>query len=154
MCLLFLYTVYQSCLISRAYAAKVHYLLICFLHAPALYMLCDMELFNKQEMLPHGRLSTLADALERQGLLRPEEDQQQLSRNEMLERRMQHLESVIEGHVGHIAALRESVQRVAGRVGVHCGLLGQCLLNKRLLLALSYARCLQLRDLRLRGFPL
>ena len=60
------------------------------------------------------RLDELTATLQAQGLIQPTDDAGELSRVQLLERRLEHLESVIEGHVAHIAALRESVQRVAG----------------------------------------
>ena len=73
------------------------------------------------------RLANLQAKLQREGLIGSGEDAQQVTREEMLDRRLQHLESVIEGHVAHIIGVRESVQRVAGeRRSLRRGVGGGC----------------------------
>lgn len=54
--------------------------------------------------------------LHQQGLWRDGADPELVPREELVNRRLQHLEHVIEGQVAHICAIRESVQRTAGDV--------------------------------------
>lgn len=61
-------------------------------------------------------MNKLVHQLRREGLLRDGDDLEQLPKQDLLNRRLNHLESVIEGQVAHICALRESVQRVAGEL--------------------------------------
>jgi len=67
-------------------------------------------------MLP-CRLTKLGQQLREQNLLPDGADPGQMPREDLLSRRLQHLEGVIEGQVAHICTLRESVQRTAGAQG-------------------------------------
>jgi hypothetical protein len=59
-------------------------------------------------------LETLTEQLEQQGLFPAGADPLLVQREDLVKRRLQHLESIIEAQVAHICTLRESVQRIAG----------------------------------------
>jgi hypothetical protein len=60
------------------------------------------------------RVTKLKLQLHQEGLWRDGADPELVPRDELVNRRLQHLEHVIEGQVAHMCAIRESVQRTAG----------------------------------------
>lgn len=65
-------------------------------------------------MVLPSRMNKLEQQLRKEKVLRDGADPDTVSRDDLINRRLQHLEHVIEVQVAHICGLREAVQRNAG----------------------------------------